>query len=231
VRRFYRHVGVAGEAGGFAVLLDGKPVRTPKGLPLLLPTLALAEAVAGEWLDQGETIRPLGMPLLRLANTGIDLMAEQAERSRRALLAYVDTDLICYFADRPAELLARQRAAWQPVLDWANRRYDIALATTHGVNPLRQPAAVGAALERSLAAQSGMPLLALQEATVLAGSLLLALAACQGALSAGDAWAAATVDERFQAETWGEDPEQASRLRDRQREFADALRLLVLLRG
>lgn len=231
MRRFYRQAEIGREANGFAVLLDGKPVRTPKGAPLLLDTAALAQAIAAEWLAQGEKIQPPSMPLLRLANTGIDLMPEQAERSRRALLAYGDTDLLCYFAERPKELLARQRATWRPILDWAEQRYDMTLATTQGVLPLRQPEATRQALGRAVAALSVMPLLVLQEATVLTGSLLLALAVQEGAVPGEVAWAAATLDERFQAETWGEDASEAAREAARRAEFQATWRFHALLRS
>ena len=48
-KRFYKDVGLGATLGGFAILLDGRPVKTPSKNGLLLPREALADRVATEW--------------------------------------------------------------------------------------------------------------------------------------------------------------------------------------
>jgi chaperone required for assembly of F1-ATPase len=215
IRRFYKSVSTAAAAeGGFSVMLDGKPVRTPAKAPLAVPTPALAQALQTEWEAQGEQLEPTSMPLTQLASTAIDRVAPLREGVVEELLNYASTDLLCYRADDPEELIARQNAVWQPLVDWALTRFDARLAVARGVMPVEQPPEALTALRRAVEAYDQWRLTALQMATAATGSLVLALALMEGRLDASGAFAASQLDELFQAELWGEDWEAVER-RDR----------------
>ena len=212
MKRFYRAASVESDARGFAVALDGRRVRTARGRPLLLPTAALAEAAADEWRAQAETIRRDTMPLARLADAALDDVGANPAACVDAVVAYAETDLLCYRAARPASLAQRQEACWRPVLDWAGARYGVAFAVTAGVAPVRQSPAALAALRAAVASAGVWPLAALREAAAATGSALLALALREGRIDAAGAVAASQLDERWQAERWGEDAEASARL-------------------
>lgn len=207
MKRFYKKVSVAGEGGAFAVTLDGKKMRTRAKAPFVLPNEALAQAIAGEWEDQGSTINPQSMPITRLAGTAIDRVAPVRPRVIDELTAYAETDLLCHRADRPAELAARQDAAWGPLLDWAARRFDAGLNVTVGILPQPQPKQALAALRGAVAAYDDMMLAGLHSATSTAGSLIVGLALAEGRIDAGEAFEVSQIDETYQIERWGEDTE------------------------
>jgi chaperone required for assembly of F1-ATPase len=211
MKRFYKIVGIERDATGHAITLDGKRVRTPLGRPLALPNAALAKAVTDEWAAQGETIRPATMPLTSIANTAIDRIASGRDAVVGGLLRYAETDLLCYRADGPAELVARQFAVWQPVLDWAAVGLGAILQVTAGVVPVAQDEGALAALRRVLRAYDDLRLAALSTAVSATGSLVLGLALAEGRLSAAETFAAAQLDETYQNEYWGEDPEAVAR--------------------
>jgi chaperone required for assembly of F1-ATPase len=211
MRRFYRETAVVAGENGHTVALDGKPVRTPAKATLLLPNRALAEAIAAEWQAQGEDIAVPAMPLTRLASTAIDLVA----RRRHAVIAetanYAGTDLLCYRAAHPPELVTRQRIAWQPLLDWAAERFAAPLQVTQSVTPLAQPPASLAAIGATVAAHDDMRLTALRLATAVSGSVVIGLALLAERLDAEAAFSAAELDETYEIEKWGEDREQTKR--------------------
>ncbi len=231
MRRFYRQAEIARSKGGFTLALDGKPVRTPAGAALLLPTAALAEAVAEEWRAQGERIEPGSMPLSRLANTAIDRVAPRRAAVVAEIAAYAETDLVCYRAERPQELAARQIEAWEPLVRWAAERHGAMLRVTNGLTPEPQPEGALAALGAAVEAFDDLALAALQSATAAAGSLVIALALAEGRLDAEAAFRASALDEAFQAERWGEDAEAARRREEIRADLADAARFLALARG
>jgi chaperone required for assembly of F1-ATPase len=235
-KRFYKAVTVAptspqegGDQVAFGLRLDGKPVRTPARNELRLPTRALAEAVAAEWEAQGERVDPATMPLTRLANSVIDGVVVRAGEVRAGIVKYAGSDLLCYRAEGPAELVRRQAQAWDPVLDWARRVHGAGFAVAQGVMPAEQPAAARAAVAQVLEPYGPFALAALHVMTTLMGSALLALAHAQGRLSAGEAWAAAHVDEDWQISQWGEDAEATAARERRWAEMQAASRLLQLL--
>lgn len=210
-RRVYKTAEYGSVAGGFAVLLDGKPLRTPAGAALLLPTAALAEAVAAEWRAQGEHVRPHTMPLTRLASTAIDRVGPLRAAVIEALLAFAETDALCYQAEAPADLAARQQAAWQPLRAWAEARWGVRLAVTCGVLPVAQDPDALARLRGAVEACDDLRLTALQAASAAAGSLIVALALIEGRLDAAAAFAVAHLEELHQVALWGEDAEAAAR--------------------
>jgi chaperone required for assembly of F1-ATPase len=229
MKRVYREVGICSVAGGWGVVLDGRPLRTPARGELILPSAALTGAIAAEWDAQHGEIRPAAMPLFRLAATAVDHTAPQRERVVAEIANYAGTDLVCYRADHPPALAARQQAVWQPLIDWARQRYDAALAVTTGIVPTRQsPTALGA-FTAIVAAQDDFRLTALQALTAACGSLVIALALFEGRLDAEQAFAASQLDESFQIEAWGEDAEAAQRHRALAADIAAAARFVELV--
>jgi len=229
VERFYKSAGVTETPDGFGVALDGKPLRTPAKRPLTVPARALAEAIAEEWLAQGETVDPKRLPLTRLASIALDLVAPRREAVVAAVAKYAGTDLVCYRAEQPPELAERQHAAWQPLVDWATLRFDAPLTVTAGILPVVQPAASLKALEAAISAYETHCLAALHLATAACGSLVVALALIEGRIDAEAAFAAAELDESYEIERWGEDAEQARRRAGLKEDVALAARFVSLL--
>ena len=225
MRRFYKDVAVVDGA----ILLDGRPVKTPARAPLALPSSVLAEAVAAEWRAQGDEIDPRSMPLTGLSNAAIDRVAPDPAAFVRPLAAYAESDLLCYRADAPAELIARQADAWDPLLDWARARFDIHLMVTNGIVHAPQPAAAVARLSEALAARSAFALAAMSPLVTIGGSLVTALALAEGEIDADSAFDVTHLDELWQAERWGEDRLALEARAARRRDFTAAAELLSLL--
>ena len=228
MKRFYQDVAPEAAAGGHLVTLDGRGVSTPGRAPLKLPTAALAQAVADEWAAQGEKIDPAAMPLTKLANTAIDRVTGREPDIALDVISFAKTDLLCYRAEAPAELVRRQSAGWDPVLDWAAERYGARLAVTTGVVPVTQSDAVIALLFDPVLGEEAFALTALHVAASVMGSLILALGLRNGRLGAEEAFGLCEIDDAFQAEQWGWDAEAARRREHRKQEVADAARFLAL---
>ncbi len=226
MKRFYR---IASVGADNLVLLDGRPVRTPGRAPLAPPNARLAGAIADEWNAQGETIAPRAMPLTGLANAAIDRIAPAKEAFAAGLAAYGESDLLCYRAEGPAPLVARQAAHRDPLLDWARGRYDIAFAVTAGVTHKPQPPETVERLGAAVHARDPFALAGLSPLVTVSGSLVIALALAEGAVGLDRAWAAAALDEQWQAEQWGEDGDAAKALAGRRRDFEAGARFLSLL--
>jgi len=225
VRRFYKEVTV--EDG--AVLLDGRAVKTPARASLVLPTSTLAEAVAAEWRAQGEEIDPRAMPLTGLSNAAIDRVMPDPAAFARPLAAYAESDLLCYRADAPAELVARQADAWDPLLDWARTRFDVHFTITSGIVHAAQPPATIARLGEALMARDPFGLAAMAPIVTIGGSLVVALALAEDAIDADRAFDVTHLDELWQAERWGEDKLALEARAVRRRDFMAAAQLLDLL--
>ncbi|PRX35480.1 Chaperone required for the assembly of the F1-ATPase [Meinhardsimonia xiamenensis] len=207
-RRFWKEA-TAGpaEGGGWEVLLDGRPLRTPAKAPLILPTEALARAIAAEWQAQGEEIDPAAMPMTRTANTAIDRVRAHRADVERELAGYGETDLTCYRAEAPQALAALQAEAWDPLLDWAHARFGARLLPVEGIIHQPQDARALAALAEALAAVDEFRLAALHELVTLSGSLVIGLAAAEGMLAPEELWQRSRVDEEWQIAQWGRDEE------------------------
>jgi len=228
-KRFYQDVAIKDEGRGVALLLDGKKVRTPGKARLVLPTRALAEAVADEWRAQGERIDPATMPLTRLANSAIDGVAGREQAVIDDIMAHAGSDLVCYRARAPQGLVEAQTKHWDPILAWASDALAAPLKLGEGVVHVAQPQASLDRLRQALAGRDAFSLAGLHVMTALTGSALLALAVALGWLSPEQAWAAAHVDEDWQIGQWGQDREAAERRENRRRDFAAAARLLKLV--
>jgi chaperone required for assembly of F1-ATPase len=229
MKRLYKKAEVVPAAGGHGIALDGRLVKTAGKHDLIVPSLALASAVAAEWDPQQGEIHRERMPLTRLAGTTIDRNSTQREAIVHQVAHYAGTDLVCYRATHPPALAARQQAVWQPLIDWAIERYSAPLMVTTGVIPTTQPVASLEAFAMAVAAHDDFSLTALHAATVACGSLVIALALLEGHLDAAAAFAASQLDESFQIEAWGEDKEQAERRAALAAEIAAAAEFMSLL--
>ncbi len=208
--------------GSFEIQLDGRPIKTPAGRPLAVPSRALAGAIAGEWNAQGEEIVPATLPLTRLANSAIDGVAGREGEVVQDILNYAASDLLCYRASSPAPLAAEQARLWDPILAWVRAEYNAPFAVGTGLKHIDQPAASLDAIRRVLSPLDAFKLAALHVMTSLTGSALIALAHAKGFLDADAAWAAAHVDENWQISQWGEDFEAGRRHKIRLSEFLNA---------
>jgi chaperone required for assembly of F1-ATPase len=226
-KRFYSQAHVGEGEGGYALLLDGKPVKTPARRPLAAPTPALAEKIAGEWNAQADVIDPGRMPLTRLANAVIDAVSDSPSPVADEVAKYLGSDLLCYRADAPPALVELQVQHWDPMLAWARDALGARFILAQGVVHAAQPH------EAVAAARAGIPadawrLGAVSSIATLTGSALLALALAHGAIEPDAAWAAAHVDEDWQMSQWGDDQAALDRRAYRRAEFEAAVTVLRL---
>jgi chaperone required for assembly of F1-ATPase len=229
MKRFYKLATIAPAEAGFAIALDGRPVKTPAKAPLAVPSKALAEAVAGEWNGQSEEIDPRSMPLTGLANAAIDRVTPDPEAFAATLARYGESDLLCYRAEAPVSLVKRQAEGWDPLLQWARRRFDVDFEIATGIIHRPQPRPTLDRLARAIAARLPFELAALSPLVTISGSLVVAMALAERAIDFETAWSAAILDEAWQAEQWGADPLAAASLDARRAEFEAADRFLALL--
>jgi chaperone required for assembly of F1-ATPase len=231
MKRFYKETAVDLGDGGHRILLDGKPMRTPAKAVLVVPTRALAEAIAAEWgeVPDKADINVSHLPLTRLAATGLDRVTTQRTRVIEDTAKYAGSDMLCYRASAPETLVKRQQETWQPLLDWAAERYGVRLVVIEGLAFVEQPADAVARLREAVAAHSDLGLSALYNLTHISGSLVVALAVAEGHLAAADAFAAAQLDELYQVERWGEDPIATKRHEGIRHDIEAGARFLALL--
>lgn len=222
-KRFYKEAGVlSDDKDGFVVVLDGKPVRTPARQPLGVPQPDLAEALAAEWQAQLEKIDPATMPLTRLVNTALDGVTAAQEEVFEDILRYAGSDFLCYRADAPEALVARESELWDPYLDWA-ANMGARMVLSEGIVHVEQtPEAIRAIAVLLRRYATPLQLTALHTITSLTGSLILALALAEGQTEASEVWDAAHVDEDFSIAQWGEDHEAAERRAKRLIDFEAA---------
>ncbi len=230
MKRFWREVAVSQEVRGWSVALDGRPLKTPARATLVVDTPLLAEAVAEEWRECGEEIDPCQMPLTGLANAAVDHVAPDPAKFRNELARYAEGDLLCYRAEHPPKLVAAQTAEWDPLLDWARRRFDANFAVTAGIVHVPQAPATIEKLAAALQGANSFELAALSPIVTIGGSLVAALALFERAIDLDTAWSAVSVDDRWQIDQWGDDAEAVAALANRRQDFAAASRFLSLLR-
>jgi chaperone required for assembly of F1-ATPase len=229
LKRFYKAVSVKDAVDGWQILLDGRPLKTPARAPLIVGPRDLADAIAGEWDAQQDKIRPESMPLFRLLATAIDRVAARRDEVIAATVKYAETDLLCYWADEPQELIDLQAQHWQPVLDWARDDLGAEFRVTAGIRPVDQSPGTLGELRRAVAAFDDFGLTGLSALAGVTGSLVLALALAHARIDAQQGGVLALLDEEFQSDRWGADAEAQGR-RDRLRaEIVDTVRFLNLI--
>ena len=227
-KRFWKEVTVSPVEGGFSVMLDGRPVRTPTRRAFVLPRAVLTEQVAVEWRKVGEFLDPAEMPLTRIANAALEGVVDRMQETADDLAKYAGSDFLCYRATDPARLVERQKEAWNPLLDWAREHQGWQFNLTEGFMHIAQPAdTLQAVQEAARAITDPLELAALHVATTLTGSAVLAFALRAGAFSVADIWAAAHVDEDVQMAIWGTDDEALARRARRWSEFEAAATILI----
>ncbi|MEQ8506632.1 MAG: ATP12 family protein [Rhodospirillales bacterium] len=235
MKRFYRDVTIGAaqdgrEADGpFLVLLDGRQVKSPMGRVLAVPSQQLAEAMATEWVAQSEKILPATMPMTQLSFTAIDRIAPEREEVAQRISRYGETDLLCYRAEAPSDLVQRQTEEWDPLLAWADAQYGAVLTVTSGIIPVPQPEDALAALANAVDAFDPYRLTALAAVVQAAGSLVIGLSLVAGRLNAAQAVAVSQLDDAYQSEKWGQDKEALDRLKALQTEITQAEHFLGLL--
>ena len=227
-KRFYKEVSVGAD---LSILLDGRGVKTPMKAKLILPTAELAQAVADEWRAQVKVINPALMPLTKLANTAIDRVGAERAHIAGEVRSFAGNDLVCYRADKPAELVALQAQHWDKVLAWSRHALGAQFNVTNGVIHIAQEPSALQAVEQYVARLNSFALAGVHNAMSLSGSALMALMLHARALSGADVWAAAHVDEDFQIKQWGEDFEATARRAHRKVEFDATARFLESIDG
>ncbi|MHA1559373.1 MAG: ATP12 family chaperone protein [Alphaproteobacteria bacterium] len=225
-RRFYTNVELAEEGDLYVVSLDGRRAKTPGRAPLGVSDRAIGEALTAEWEAQAEVIDPAAMPLTRIVNSSIDGVSKNMDEACRDIAAYAGNDLLCYRADGPEGLVARQTAAWDPLLGWLIDEYGVRLQVGTGVLPLTQSDNELGRIVDLLAPFEALPLTAAHVVTTLTGSAVLGLSVALGRQSPEEAWSAAHIDEDWQIDQWGAVPEAGARRESRWREMAAAALIL-----
>jgi len=231
VKRFWKEVTVAPEGDGWRVLLDGRGIRTAMGQPQIVPSRALAEALAAEWAAQGEEIDASAFGFRDMADVAIDLIAPDRAAALAEILPYGDTDTLCYRADPDEALYKRQLAVWEPLLAAAEARWQVRFTRVSGIIHRAQPAETMARLGELLAGESAFSLAAVKVMASLAASLVIALAALEPDADAAALWDAASLEEDWQAELWGKDALAEERRERRLAAFAAAIRFAALAKG
>jgi len=229
VKRFWKSAAVVGVDGGYAIELDGRPVKTPARAELAVPTSALAEAIAAEWNESPDDVDPRAMPLTGLANAAIDRVATDKDAFAADLARYGESDLTCYRAEGPETLVRRQAESWDVLLGWARRRYDVDFATCSGVMHVSQPEETVRKLGHAVASLDSFHLAGLAPLVTIRGSLVAGLAVLEKLMPATEAWEAVSLDDRWQMEQWGADAEAEAALDGRRRDFLSGARFLELL--
>jgi chaperone required for assembly of F1-ATPase len=227
-KRFYTSAGTGEAEGGYTVTLDGKPIKTPSGRTVIVPARSLAEMIAAEWNTQGELLDPLTMPLTRFANSVVQGVAENVAAVGDDVAKYFGSDLLFYRAGDPEGLVAREAKHWDPILFWAAEALGAHFMLAEGVMHVRQPDEAIAAARRALPTDPWL-IGALHVITTLTGSALLALALFHQVIDPGQAWAAAHVDEDWNAEKWGVDEEMAARKAAKSVDFNAVAAVLEIL--
>jgi chaperone required for assembly of F1-ATPase len=231
IKRIYKDVAVKPLGEGYGVTLDGREARTLTRAVLAAPSETLADAVAAEWAAQGELIDRQTMPLTALLSAAIDAGAAGAAEWRAEILTYLGSDLVCYRAETPAALVARQSQVWAPYINWLGEEFGARLAVTQGVTAIAQPNEAITQVARALEAPAAFMLFGIYTATKISGSVVLALALWKDVWPASDIFAASRLDEHFQEQRWGADTEAKAREQQLQKDFAAVAEFIRLMKS
>ena len=227
-KRFWKEVQVVAAQGGYSVQLDGRPVKTPAKTLLVVPSADFAQAIAAEWAAQEAEVNPQTMPFTRAANAALDKVAPQFAEVADMIAAYGGTDLLCYRATAPQELIMRQAQAWDPLLDWAAAEFGARLQVGQGVMHVAQDRAALQPLYAQVHAMTPYQLTGFHDLVGISGSLIIGLAVAQGHIDAGQGWSLSRIDETWQAEQWGRDDEAEELAEVKRQEFLHAKRVFDL---
>ncbi|MGP9790791.1 ATP12 family chaperone protein [Roseinatronobacter sp. NSM] len=230
-KRFWTDASVVSTNDGFTVTLDGRSLKTPAKAPLNVPTRAIADLIAQEWRAQGDVIKPESMPATRAANAAIDKVRGQKAEVTEIITAYGDSDLVCYRAEAPQELVNREAQAWDPLIDWAAHRYGVRPVTYTGIMHAPQPSALLSSMHADVDRLSAFELTAFHDLVSMSGSLIIGLATLDQFATAPELWAASRVDEDWQIEQWGADDEASALAAGREAAFLDAARFYFALQS
>ncbi len=227
-KRFWSEVSVISEGEGYAIRLDTREAKTPAKAPLVVPTRALAEAISAEWSGVEDVINPRLMPFTGSANAAIDKVAPQFVEVADMIAAYGASDLLCYRAEGPDALVARQAESWDPLLEWSEAAFGAVLHPTVGIMPVDQPVPSVAALREQVHGFTAFELTAFHDLVAMSGSLIIGLAVTRGHLEPQEAWVASRIDEHWQAEQWGQDEDAMATEEIKRSAFAHAARFFRL---
>mgnify|MGYP000885775937 CR=1 FL=1 len=227
-QKFYERAHLEETDGGFTILLDGRTLKTPAGSSLSIPSEPLARQITEEWSAQEDTINPSTMPMTSLCCTMFDRIVPRKVEITHQLLRYVETDLLCYRAQEPADLAHRQHEAWQPLIDWVAETYSAHLVVTEGVLPIPQPQEAIKSLSATVDSLHDWELTALSCVAPIAGSLIVGLALVLGRITASDAISVIQLDEDYQNETWGTVEEAKQQQKGIQQEIESAAAFVQL---
>ena len=230
MKKFYKEVGVREDEGSFSVCLDGRPVKTPAKNSLAVPNNALADAIAEEWRTDADEIDPAAMPLTRLANSAIDRVSAHRGAVIDDIAGFAATDLLCYRSSEPPELRDRQDEDWGEILTWLKRSREIDLKSTESVLPLDQDRKDLETVRHVVASFDDFSLAGLHMVTSACGSVALGLATADGEINGDRAWELSLLEETYQINEWGEDPEATKRRANLRADIGAAARFLSLLR-
>ncbi len=228
-KRFWKDASVTESDGGFEVLLDNRHLRSPAKSALVLPTRSLAEAISREWQVQKDVVDPASMPMTRRANAAVDKVTAQRREVAAMLGEYGASDLLCYRAEQPEELIARQANAWTPILEWAEAEFAVHFEVTKGVIPVSQNESDVKKLADEVAVMEPFALTGFHDLVTVSGSLIIALAAIRHAFEPDDLWARSQIDEIWQSEVWGQDTEAMAAAAAKRQDFLDAFRFFGLV--
>lgn len=231
MKRFWALAEAKETAGGFAITLDGRPVKTPARAELVVPWRAMAGEIAAEWNGCGDEVDPAAMPMTGLANAAIDRIGPDKDEYASGLASYGESDLLCYRAEGPDALVRWQAESWDALLHWARRRYDVDFSCQAGVMHVAQPVETVRRLAHAVKLLGPFELAGLSPLVTIGGSLVAALAIYEKMMPAEAAWDAVSLEDRWQLEQWGDDPDARAALDARRRDFLAAARFLDLCRS
>ena len=231
MKRFYKDVTAAEKDGRYQILLDNRPVKTPGRNALLLPTDALAEAVAEEWQVQGEEIDLVSMVMTGFANAAIDHVQGKREAFAAPIIAYGETDMLCYRAESDSAQAEEQTREWEPLLQWLEAHYGVPFIRVEGIIHQTQPDESLKKIADAVLSYDDFTLAAMNPLTTISGSVLSVLALLEGHMSAEQLWPLVNLEELWQVEQWGEDFEARETREKKRVQFMAAARFYELLQG
>ncbi|KAL4068082.1 hypothetical protein V8B97DRAFT_1866613 [Scleroderma yunnanense] len=208
LKRFWKSVDIESRDSGFVVTLDKRALKTPSGNTLILPKekRLAATLIANEWENQEKFLKQHALPMTSITARAIDALQDEATRAQvqASLLNYLDTDTICFHHDDPPPLVDLQKKHWDPLLEWARMTYDVEIQVFNSVLFHSQPERTRKILGDVVAQMDPWEMAAMERATYVTKSFLIALALVKRHLTVEEAAQAAQVEVSSQIQRWGE---------------------------